>query len=372
MNHGTIRAGTFFGVELRFHFTWPILCALIAWTFIYGVLPTAFPALSTAQNLVTGLAATALLFLSVIIHEYAHAIYAKRTGLKVERITMFLFGGAAELQEEPKKPGQEFIMAGLGPLTSFVLSIIFGLVGMAGLAIGSLPLLALGAVLASANFLLAIFNLIPGFPLDGGRIFRAAAWKVSGSMLTATKIASFGGKTFAILLLGLGVFLLIGGGLNGAWYILLGYFLYQAASASLEQTRLSLLLQGVQVGDMIKSQSLLGWGRAAVGEFIKKYVSLGRIAPSRAYTPSNITTQIVTNEYIKNADYQLFHQTPQNAANPETILHLKDPAMRALSLLQDSGQRLLPVVDDGQIVGTLSIENIQNYIVGTKKLKPMN
>lgn len=342
MKNKGIRVGRFFGIELRLDYSWFILFFLIAWSFTLGIIPVVYGSLNTAEAIIVGLLSTVLLFVSVVIHEYAHSIYARKTGLKIDRITLFVFGGAAELEDEPRTAGQEFKMAGLGPLTSLGLSILFGFLMFIGINIGSDVVTATGGLLASANLLLALFNLIPGFPLDGGRMFRAIVWKITGNMLKATKIAATTGKLFAVLLMAYGFIQLVKeGAFGGIWLMLIGFFLYRTASASYEQTLTLTLLKDVSVSDVMTRNKLNVPGKTRVKNFLKNYVLKRKQAA-----------------------------VPDKASN-EYFLHPDDPAVEAISVIASSGHTKVPVIKDGEIVGTISVDNLQTYILNKQKLESL-
>lgn len=362
-----IRIGSFFGIKLMLDYTWFILLFLVAGWVTAGLLPTIYPRLTTAETVIAGLSITLFLFISVVLHEFAHAIYAKKKGLKIDRITLFIFGGAAELQEEPKTPRQEFLMAGIGPLTSIVLGLLFALVGLLGMLIGFFPLVAFGTILASINIMLALFNLIPGFPLDGGRIFRALVWKITNDAMKATKTASTIGKIFALMLITYGLTQLIfAGALGGLWISLIGYFLYQAAAHSYEQVLEQALLKDVRVSNIMSKEDVAVPGKTSVKNFLKNYVLKQKRLSLPVKPTKDDASGLVTAEDVAKAS--LDAPVEKLVRDKKITLHPDDSAMDAARIISSSGLREVPVVDNGKVVGILSMAHLQAYIFSKQRL----
>jgi Zn-dependent protease len=226
------------GFQLRVDPSWLIIAALVVWSLATGYFPAEAPGLHHSDYLALATVAMLGLFVGLILHELAHSLVARRFGLGVGGITLFLFGGVAELQQEPDSPGSEFWIAIAGPVMSVALAVLFSIVGRAAETVGaSHGLLALVDYLAGINLLLALFNLLPAFPLDGGRVLRAALWRAKGDLLSATRTASLVGRGFgyALVLLGLLVLFSTQSVLGGLWPILVGLFLAGAATATWQQ-----------------------------------------------------------------------------------------------------------------------------------------
>src|SRR5262249_42770417 len=202
-----------------------------------GYFPRVVPDLSAAAYWMNGLAAALLLFVSVLLHELSHSVVARAEGLEVRGITLHLFGGVSELVDEPRTPGGEFWMAIVGPLTSFALAGLAALVSLTVPSGGRVH--AIAEYLATMNLMLGAFNLIPGFPLDGGRVLRAALWRWTRSLERATQSAALAGKGFALALIAFGMVQLLGGdGVASAWLVMIGLFLLMAAESSRAQVSL--------------------------------------------------------------------------------------------------------------------------------------
>jgi Zn-dependent protease/CBS domain-containing protein len=208
--------------------------------------------ISAGEAVWIGVLATVLFFGSVLVHEFAHALVAQARGIRVQDITLFLFGGATRAKVDSRGPGDEFLIALVGPLTSGLLAGLFGIVAGLGRDLLSAPLAGTFGYLAWTNLLLAAFNLAPGFPLDGGRLLRAAIWKATGSLGRATRIASLAGQGVGWLLVAGGVAWLLAGDLaGGIWFAFIGWFLVQAARSSYQELQLQQLLRGVEAEDVM-------------------------------------------------------------------------------------------------------------------------
>ena len=235
------------GIPIYLHFSWLIIFGLIVWTLSTGYFPAHYPDLPASSYWAKGLVASLLFFVSILLHELGHAVVALRHGLRTRSITLFIFGGVAQLEKDPKDGRDEFWMAAAGPVVSLALAGLF-------YACAVLPFIgpsaaAVARYLALINLILAVFNLVPAFPMDGGRLLRGALWGPLGKA-RATRIASGAGTFFAFLLIFVGVFSLTrGDAFGGLWYILIGWFIKDASAASYHQVRLDEALRGVTVRD---------------------------------------------------------------------------------------------------------------------------
>ena len=247
----TFRLGKILGIQIGVHYSWLFIFILITWSLAATYYPANYPDFSTSTNWILGALSGLMLFVSVLAHELGHSVVAQRRGIPVKSITLFIFGGAASITKEADTPGAEFSMAITGPATSFLLAGIFWLiyfiVSDASQIIG-----AVAFYLATINAVLGVFNLVPGFPLDGGRVFRSILWAVTKDFRRATRIATGTGQGFAYFLIvgGIGVAFLFGF-LGGLWLALIGWFLSNAASASYRQTVITELLREGRVKDIM-------------------------------------------------------------------------------------------------------------------------
>ncbi|MDD5082289.1 MAG: site-2 protease family protein [Dehalococcoidales bacterium] len=221
---GAIKIGRIAGIEISVHYTWILAFLLFTWLLASAFFPQSYPNWSAAAYWITGALAALLLFISVLIHEIAHSLVAKARGLPVKGITLFIFGGVSNIESEPDKPKVEFAMSIVGPLSSLVLAgILYGIFLL--VPAQDSPLGAILRYLAIANAWLAAFNILPGFPLDGGRVLRSIIWGATGNLVRATNIATTVGQVFAWLFIGFGVFQLLAGNfLGGLWIAIIGWF----------------------------------------------------------------------------------------------------------------------------------------------------
>jgi Zn-dependent protease/CBS domain-containing protein len=276
---GTIKIGRLFGFEINIHWSWFFVFFLVTATFALGVLEEFFPDWTSTRRWIVGLFVAIIFFLSILLHEMSHSLLARRYGIPVSSITLFVFGGVSNLAKEPETARQEFWIAIVGPLTSFTIALLFG----AGYLL--LPTLDEGIAevsghLALINAVIGAFNLIPGFPLDGGRVLRSLFWARQRSLLDATRLASRMGQAVAYVIMAAGVAIFLFGNLvTGVWFFLIGNFLRSASVASYEQLFMDTVLRGIPVStvssrdfvpvppeltlsDLVEDHVLAGHGRA--------------------------------------------------------------------------------------------------------------
>lgn len=254
----SIRLFRIAGIEIGVHYTWIFIFILISWSLAQGFFPQSYPDWSIAAYWITSVIAALLLFVSVLLHELAHSLVARARGMAVGSITLFIFGGVSNLEEEPKQPKTEFAMAIVGPLTSFALAGVFwGLLQV--LSDTETPLAATLGYLALINLVLAIFNMLPGFPLDGGRVLRSILWTTTKSFRKATNIAATVGRIFGWGLIGLGIFQLFAGNfLGGIWIAFIGWFLSNAAENYRRGITLHEYLSGIRVREVMQTVETVG------------------------------------------------------------------------------------------------------------------
>lgn len=240
------------GIRINLDFSWFIIFGLVLIALSAGYLPRAFPGQDTQTYWLAGLVATLLFFASVMLHELAHSLVAIRHGIDIPEITLFIFGGVSRLSQEPTDPKTEFKIAVVGPLTSFALAALFGVLRLALRGFEPSLIVVVIGYLTWINLALGIFNLIPGFPLDGGRILRAFLWWKTGSLTRATKVAADFGKGFALALMILGGLQIFAGALfNGLWFIFIGMFLRGMSVQGYEELVIRKSLEGVHVDEVM-------------------------------------------------------------------------------------------------------------------------
>ena len=275
---GSFRIGRWFGFPIRIDYSWFPIAALVIWTFTTREFPRALPFYPSSTYLVMGTAAAILFFLSVLLHELGHALAGRARGVEVEHITLFIFGGIAQARDEARRPLDEFLLTAAGPLASVALAGAFHGARLAAEAWGApAPAVTVLEFLALLNFVLAIFNMIPGFPLDGGRIFRSIVWAVTGDLARATRWATFGGRLFGGALIALGLFNLSRGQfISGVWAGFIGWFVVNAASSSQRHFELRTLLRRIPVAAVMDPRPRMIEAGLPVDRAISDYFLRGR------------------------------------------------------------------------------------------------
>lgn len=277
---GSFRLGTILGIPVSANWSVLLIAGLIAWSLAGQLLPVQVPGLDAGVYWLAGALAAAFFLGSLLAHELSHAIIARREGLTVSGITLWLLGGVARMDGDAPTPGAEARIAGVGPLTSFVLALVFGAAAAALTLADSVELAALAAAsagwLALVNLVLAVFNLLPGAPLDGGRIARSIIWRLRGDKRQATRWSTGLGQVLGYGLIGLGLFRAFAGDLGGIWFVLLGFFLSGAAAAERQSSELLESLRGVLVGDIMNREPLRVPGGLTVDTFTSAAVRESR------------------------------------------------------------------------------------------------
>lgn len=241
-----VKLGRIFGVSVGLHWSWFLIFLIVTWSLALGIFERQMPGLSSTVYWSLGTVTSILLFASVLAHEFGHALVSIRNHIPVQRITLFIFGGVAQIAQEPKSAGVEFRIAIAGPLVSLLLAALFEAVSLIS---GDIPWIHSPAEwLAQVNITLVLFNMLPGFPLDGGRVLRAIVWSVTQNFNKATRIATYSGQAVAFGFAGFGVFSITGGNLaNGLWLMFIGWFLFDAAAASRVQADRIPAIENVRV-----------------------------------------------------------------------------------------------------------------------------
>jgi Zn-dependent protease/CBS domain-containing protein len=252
---GTFQLGRLFGIDIRFHFSWIFIFVLVAWSLAGSFLPQNYPGWSDSAYWIVGILGSVLLFATVLIHELSHSLVAMSRGYKVSGITLFFLGGVSEIEEEAVKASEEFWIAVVGPLTSFALAAIFWVLLQVNPG-GSLEAEALFQYLTFINIALGVFNLIPAFPLDGGRVLKAAVWQATGSLPQANTVASTIGSLLGFTMIGLGIVLafITRNFISGLWLVFIGWFIQSAASSTRQQQAMNTALTGRLARDAMQPE----------------------------------------------------------------------------------------------------------------------
>jgi len=274
MNGRSITLFELLGFKVRVDVSWLFLALLVTWSLARGLFPVWYEGYSPATYWWMGIAGMIGLVFSLIFHELSHSLVARHYGLSIKGITLFIFGGVAEMAEEPKDAKTEFLMAIAGPIASFVLALGFHLLALFGVAQGlPVPLTGVLAYLSFVNLLLGGFNLIPAFPLDGGRMLRAALWYWRGDLRQATRIASGAGKAFGLVLMMLGALNIVTGNfIGGLWWFVIGLFVRGAAEASYQQLLARRQFEGEPVRRFMTHDTIAVPPELSLRSFVEDYV----------------------------------------------------------------------------------------------------
>lgn len=362
---GSLRIGKIAGIEISVHISWLIIFVLLTWSLATGWFAVLYPGWAGYAYWVTSVLASLLLFGSVLAHELSHSLVAQARGLPVKNITLFIFGGVSNIEQEPKSPGIEFQMALVGPLTSLViggLSLLF-LWLMRG---ATSPLAAMLGYLGIANLLLGIFNLVPGFPLDGGRVLHSIVWKLSGNLRTATRVATFAGQLVAYLLILGGILLFFQGQIfNGIWLGFIGWFLLSGAQSANTRSALETMFKGVTVDEMMNTRPATVPANVSLQRLIDEFL-LPNGWRSAWVMQGDQLSGLITLSDIRRIPQEQWSQTPVGFAMiPVDKLHAVSPGQNfndVLPLMVEQDVNQVPVISDGHLVGVLSREDIVRFV----------
>jgi Zn-dependent protease/CBS domain-containing protein len=352
------------GIDIGVHYTWIFIFIFISWSLAMGFFPAAYPGWDTLTYWITGIIAALMLFVSVLLHELAHSLVAKRRGIPVNSITLFFFGGVSNLEEEPKKPMAEFTMAIVGPGMSLVLALIFYLLFLIP-ADKTSPLAAMLNYLALINLILAVFNLLPGFPLDGGRVLRSIIWGATGDLVKATNIAGRIGQILGWALIGVGIyFIFFVSIVSGLWMAFIGWFLSGAASASRREATVRQSLSGVRVRDFVDLNTATITPETTVSEMVSSIFRRqhGRAVP---VCRDGKLLGIVTITDVRELPQEKWATTPVADIMTREPLYTASPQddlNTVLKLLAQHDINQVPIQREGQCVGLLSRADIIRHL----------
>jgi len=361
---GRVKLGRILSIPVGLHWTWFLIFGLVTWSLALGYFPTEYPSLSATAYWFLGAVTSLLFFGSVLLHELGHSVVALRHQIPVHSITLFIFGGVAQIEREPQTPGAEFRIAIAGPLTSLGLAVVFG--GLWWLD-RMIPYLAAPSIwLMRINLALAVFNLIPGFPLDGGRVLRAVVWKLSGSFHRATQIAASSGQLVAFGFMGLGVFTILGGNFfNGLWLAAIGWFLQNAAATSYAQANMQQLLRDVTATQVMSQECSLIPERTSLRQLVEEQVLTGGGRCFFVAENERLLGLLTLTDVAKVPRAEWAETTAGQVMVPwEHTIRVQPGTLllTALKTMDDANVNQVPVVEGDEITGMLSRERVLHYI----------
>lgn len=379
------RLGRIFGINITIDWSWIFIFLLVTWN-LAAVFPLLHPRWGPGLVLGTAIVAALLFFASVLAHELAHSLVANARGIPVRNITLFLFGGVSNIQREPSSPGTEFVMAIVGPLTSLVLGAIFLFLGEASAgvvteaagnparALARLdPLSTLLLWLGPINILVGLFNLIPGFPLDGGRVLRSILWSATHNLRRATQWASWVGQGLAWLMIFAGIAMVFGfqipffgtGFIGGLWLAFIGWFLHNAAVQSYQQVVIEDVLEGVPVSRLMQSNATTVPPDIPVSTLVHDHI-IGTDERAFPVVQGDRLVGLVSLEDVRKVPRDQWDTTTVGQVmTPAERLAVATPQEDAAEALNELGSRevhQMPVVEDGHLVGMLRHQDIVRWL----------
>jgi len=363
---GDFRLGSIFGFEIRIDFSWFIIFFLILWSFSTRVFPAQIPGQPAELYFVMGTVAALLFFASLLAHELAHSFVARSKGIPVEGITLFIFGGMARMRLEAEDPRDEFQIAVVGPLSSLAIAGLFAMVWWLGRLAGWSPAIAVAAgYLAFLNALLAVFNLMPGFPLDGGRLFRALVWQATGDVTKATRWATAGGRWFGYLLMAFGALQLFAGAvLGGMWLIFIGWFLQNAAGMSLRQFVVRNLLEGVGAREIMTANPDAVPADLPLQELVDTHF-LRKRHQAFPVVEGGRPVGLVTLQHVKRLARQEWPAKRVSDVMKRAegiVVSPWESVSRVIEIMQEAGERRVLVARDGRLIGLISASDVAAWL----------
>jgi len=365
MSGGNIPIGKAFGISIRLHYSWFIVFVLVAWSLAASYFPATYPAWELSRAIVAGVITSLLFFGSVLAHELMHSIVAKSAGIPVQAITLFIFGGVSQLSEEPKRPQDEFRMAIAGPLTSLVLGAVF--LGIWFFLKGTIEVVsAIAFWLGWINIFLAGFNLVPGFPLDGGRVLRSLLWWRNQDLKKATRTASTVGRVVGYIIIFIGIWMIFQGNwINGLWLALIGWFLENAAAGSYRQLALQEMLKGHKVVEAMSTDCPIVSPELTIEQLVHNNILISGRRCFPVIQSSGIVG-LVTIHNIKSVPRdQWLTKTVRETMTPFNKLKTVGPdedLATVMQILAEENINQVLVVKEGNIIGMVARDNLISFI----------
>jgi Zn-dependent protease/CBS domain-containing protein len=371
---GTFRIGRLFGFEINVHWSWAFIFVLVTWTFAAGILDDAYPEWSGTQRWALATIIATVFFLSILLHEMSHSLLARRYGIPVSSITLFVFGGVSNLGKEPDDARQEFWIAIVGPLTSVGIGVLFLVLYVALRSVDD-GASDISANLAMINLAIGIFNLIPGFPLDGGRVLRSIFWSRKHNIVGATRLASRVGVGVAYLIMGIGVFTFFFNVVTGIWFFLIGNFLRTASTESYQQVFLDRALKGVPASSVARQDYVAVSPDTSLSQLVEENVLAGH---GRCF-PVVVGTQLIGLITLSDLKAHPREEWPNTsvyrAMTPYERLRtvsMRDDLPEVLSQLAAGDVNQVPLVEGRELLGIIHRSDVLRYIQAREELDVTN
>ena len=370
------RLFSLFGFEVKLDLSWLLLGLLISWSLGAGMFPAEYPDLSTRAYTWMGIAGAVGVFFSIVFHEFSHSMVARQYGMPIKGITLFIFGGVAEMEEEPPSPKSEFMMAIAGPLASFLMAYIFSSFEKIGLSRGwPISIVGVSGALAYINMVVAVFNLVPAFPLDGGRMLRAALWHFRNDARAAPRTASQMGSAFGLFLMVLGVVVFLQGNfVGGMWWFVIGIFLRGVAAASYQRLVLHEMLQHRPVSEFMRRDPVTVPPAITIRELIEDHVYRHHFKMFPV-TDDDKLLGCVTLDGVRNVPRdQWDRRTVRDIMEERSVANTVPAGMETEKLLTEMMQpgkaKRYMVVDGDKLVGVIALKDVLELVALKMEIEP--
>jgi Zn-dependent protease/CBS domain-containing protein len=354
------------GIPINVDASWLIILALITWS-LAGVFRAENEGLPEPAYWIMGVVAAVAFFACIVLHELGHAVVARAYGMPIRGITLFLFGGVAELEGEPPSARSEFLVAGAGPMVSLVIAAAFGIAALAGTLVSwPAPVVSVLSYLSGINATVLVFNLIPAFPLDGGRVFRSIIWGATGDLRRATRWASLSGQAFAFLLIGLGVLqFFFSNWVSGIWLAMIGLFVNRAARESYQQVVIREALRGEPVRIFMTRNPIVVSPSTDLQHLVEDYIYRYHRKAFPVESNGHLEGVVTTKDLAKYPRYEWPAHTVGEVMHHDLASATISPdadALQALGKMQRSGQSRLLVTDGDHLVGVVSLKDLLRFL----------
>ncbi|RJR36101.1 MAG: site-2 protease family protein [Desulfobacteraceae bacterium] len=355
------------GFQVRIDLSWIFIALLISWSLSTGFFPFYFQGLNTGTYWMMGIVGALGLFLSIIVHEFSHSLVARKYGMPMKGITLFIFGGMAEMGDEPPSSKAEFMMAVIGPVSSIVIAAIFYAVYTAGGGMIPQPINGVIGYLSFINATLAAFNIIPAFPLDGGRVLRSLLWGIKGDLRWATRISSFIGSAFGFFLIFMGIVSFFSGNfIGGMWWFLIGMFLNSAARMSYQQLLTRRALEGESVSRFMTRDPVTVTPSTTLESFVNDYVYRYNHKMFPVVSDSNQMDGCITTAEIKAVPREEWSNKRVGdilkPCSTDEVIPAETDAVNALSQMNRTGSSRLLVVEGDRLAGVIALKDMLKFL----------